>query len=307
MKKREYIFLFFILLLFSCKFVPYFASDGAILNIYSDRNQIEIGGDKAIITILGFTEEGAPLRDHTRVLLSATNGTILPYVDLVDGKAVTEFISNKQRGLARLAAFSGEAKSDPLIIQVGPGDLSYLTITADPSHLNPGKGRSEITVYAYDSENRPLPGILVQLTTNNGYFEISGNPHQTDSNGMCRNWLITQKTALVTAKSGNESKEIIVYVDSNTNPTAKFFYTPKSPRGDENVFFNASESSDIDGNIVSYEWYFGDGTIGTGMTVTHNYNWTGSTTKTYSVILQVTDNYKAVSIATQDVTVTPND
>jgi hypothetical protein len=306
MKKDKYFFLFFVLLHFSCKFVPYFAPDGAILNIYADRSQIETGGDKAIITVLGFTEEGSPLRDHTRVLLSASIGTIFPYVDLIDGKAVTEFVSSKQRGQASVSALSGSTKSEALIIQVGLGDLSYLNIKANPSHLDPGGGSSEISIYAYDRDNRPLPEILVQLTTNNGYFEIGGNPHQTDANGMCRNWLVTQKTALVTAKSGTESKEITVYVDSNTNPTPKFFYTPKTPKGNEDVFFNASESTDADGYIVSYEWYFGDGTRGTGKTVTHNYNWSGTTTKIFSVILQVTDNYGAIATTTQDVTVIPN-
>jgi hypothetical protein len=306
MKKGGYIFLFFVLLHFSCKFVPYFAPAGAILNIYSDRSQIETGGDKAIITILGFTAEGAPLRDYTRVLLSASIGTVPPYVDLVDGKAVTEFVSGTQRGQASISAQSGEVKSEALIIQVGPGDLSYLNIEADPAHLDPGGGRSKITVYAYDSDNRPLPGILVQLTTDNGYFENGSNSLQTDANGMCRDWLVTEKTALVKAGSGTESKTITVFVDTNTNPTAKFFYTPKAPKGNENVFFNASESSDADGSIVAYEWNFGDGARTSGEIVSHNYNWRGTADKTFFVVLQVTDDQGATATATQEVTVKGN-
>lgn len=48
------------------------------------------------------------------------------------------------------------------------------------------------------------------------------------------------------------------------------------------VYFNASGST---GNNVSYEWDFGDGTRGKGVTCSHIYNETG----TYTVALTVKD------------------
>lgn len=54
----------------------------------------------------------------------------------------------------------------------------------------------------------------------------------------------------------------------------------------EPVQFDASESSDEDGTIVSYEWDFGDGHTGTGVTPTHTYTEDGE----YTVVLCVTDN-----------------
>ncbi len=50
------------------------------------------------------------------------------------------------------------------------------------------------------------------------------------------------------------------------------------------VYFNASSSTSESG-IVSYEWDFGDGTTGSGITTNHTYNEVGS----YTVILTVTD------------------
>ena len=50
--------------------------------------------------------------------------------------------------------------------------------------------------------------------------------------------------------------------------------------------FNASISGDYNGEIVSYEWDFGDGTTGTGETVIHKY----CEAETYYVILTVTDD-----------------
>lgn len=52
------------------------------------------------------------------------------------------------------------------------------------------------------------------------------------------------------------------------------------------VQFDGSASFDPDGEIVSYEWDFGDGQSGTGVSPTHIYNSDGE----YTVTLCVTDN-----------------
>ena len=54
---------------------------------------------------------------------------------------------------------------------------------------------------------------------------------------------------------------------------------------DETVYFDGSDSTD-DGEIVSYEWDFGDGTTGSGITVEHVYTAEGE----YTITLTVADN-----------------
>jgi PKD repeat protein len=66
------------------------------------------------------------------------------------------------------------------------------------------------------------------------------------------------------------------------------------------VTFSGSSSSDPDGNIVAYDWQFGDGTAGAGASVNHSY-----TAGTYTVNLTVTDNAGATNSATQTITVSP--
>ena len=56
------------------------------------------------------------------------------------------------------------------------------------------------------------------------------------------------------------------------------------------VQFDASESTDDDGSIVSYKWDFGDGTTGTNKMEIHEYKNSGD----YIVSLSVTDNKGAV-------------
>jgi PKD repeat protein len=66
--------------------------------------------------------------------------------------------------------------------------------------------------------------------------------------------------------------------------------------GDEGaaISFNGSGSFDPDGSIVSYEWVFGDGGIGTGIYPNHTY----IDNSTYTVTLTVTDNVGGTNTST---------
>ena len=61
---------------------------------------------------------------------------------------------------------------------------------------------------------------------------------------------------------------------------------PTNNQAPATVTFNASASSDPDGTIASYQWEFGNGATGTGMTPTYQYTTGGN----YTVRLTVTDN-----------------
>jgi hypothetical protein len=65
------------------------------------------------------------------------------------------------------------------------------------------------------------------------------------------------------------------------------------------VDFDASASNDPDGTIVAYNWDFGDGAAGTGVTASHDYATSGS----YDVTLTVTGDFGATSQLTEAVVV----
>jgi PKD repeat protein len=80
----------------------------------------------------------------------------------------------------------------------------------------------------------------------------------------------------------------------------------------EQAHFNGNNSYDVDGNIVSYAWDFGDGQFSVGQAAIHTYLSSGE----YTVTLTVTDNYGAQNsntttvyvdaIAEQVISVEPN-
>ena len=76
------------------------------------------------------------------------------------------------------------------------------------------------------------------------------------------------------------------YNSTNISPTAKATATPTSGSIPLTVSFDGTGSSDPDGWIVSYTWNFGDGSTGSGQTVSHTYTTAG----TYTATLTVTDN-----------------
>jgi hypothetical protein len=86
-------------------------------------------------------------------------------------------------------------------------------------------------------------------------------------------------------------------------PIADFTFTPAQPKVGERVIFDASASTDSDGQIVKYEWDFdGDGTVdATGKIVEHIFTRAGD----FPVKLTVTDNDNLQNSVTKVVPVRP--
>jgi len=106
----------------------------------------------------------------------------------------------------------------------------------------------------------------------------------TDSNGLTS---ATSTPVVVTAAPANVAPTAVISVNSTTG-TAPL-----------TVSFDGSSSADSDGSIASYTWYFGDGSSGTGKTVTHTY----TTEATFTATLQVTDDIGATGAASTTITV----
>ena len=86
---------------------------------------------------------------------------------------------------------------------------------------------------------------------------------------------------------------------TNQSPTASFTANPTSGVAPLEVAFDASNSSDSDGSIISYAWDFKDGNTGSGKTISHTFSSIGN----YDVKLIVTDDKGATDSTTKTITV----
>lgn len=103
--------------------------------------------------------------------------------------------------------------------------------------------------------------------------------------------------------SGFDSREVEVVEPQNESPTASFTYRPQPGITGQDIEFNASQSTDPDGDIVEYRWSFdGDSqldAITTEPTVNRSYTESGFK----NVILQVVDEQNATGFTSRDVEV----
>ncbi len=162
-----------------------------------------------------------------------------------------------------------------------------------------------ITVYvAYDVRATSLPGWLsgwsntgLTLGTSTGNFSLYSKAYASGSQ-------ITLGGNMATGASFPSTEFSMYFViiaggnttppGGNASPTASFTAAPGSGVAPLTVAFNASGSSDSDGQIASYAWTYGDGQTGTGASVTHVYASAGS----YTARLTITDDDGATATAT---------
>jgi glucose/arabinose dehydrogenase len=98
------------------------------------------------------------------------------------------------------------------------------------------------------------------------------------------------------ADIGTGKVKRLSYVPGNRAPTARF--TTTTDRATRTVSFDASQSSDLDGDRLTYSWNFGDGTTGTGVAPRHTYP---ASPSAFDVTLTVTDVLGATGTVTQRV------
>ncbi len=91
-----------------------------------------------------------------------------------------------------------------------------------------------------------------------------------------------------------------VAVTAVANPTTSFEVSPATPGVNQQVFFDANASQAAPGRTISrYDWNFGDGFFGNGVTESHRFARAG----TFQVTLTVTDSAGKTGTASKAVTV----
>ncbi len=298
-------FLLSVLLLLTapgCKKALLIAPESATLVVTVNPAGIPLGG-KTTVTVVGYKASGTPLPDGTLIYFSTDIGSIERSKETVSGVAEAEFHSNDNRsGIATLTVTSGNAKTTPeeITITIGNSALDSLTVGVDPSTLPIGGGSSIIRVAAYDATLNPMPNVPLVITTTSGQLASGGATIYTSADGSAQDTLTTQNTAEITVTSGSITINATVTVTDNLLPKPAFTFSPTNPVVGDKVVFNARSSTDDDGEIILYQWDFGDTKKDQGEVVNHKFKSPG----TYEVVLTVTDNANNKVSTSRTVTVT---
>ncbi len=118
---------------------------------------------------------------------------------------------------------------------------------------------------------------------------------------LTNNFLVTM-TASIADNAGNTRTQAVQFFVSVMAPqlaTAGFTASAMNGFAPQAVNFDGSTSSDADGKVVRWEWYFGDGSTALGRTTTKTFTEGGN----YPVTLLVRDTQGGVSTATRAVSI----
>lgn len=190
---------------------------------------------------------------------------------------------------------SGNSGTTSQTVNVSEGDSPTASFVYSPA--NPAENE---TIYFNATESEDPDGDIVSFDWDFGDGTTGTGKTVTHQYGSSGSYTVLLK---VTDDDGNiDTASQTVSVGDNENPVAAFTYSPSNPSVDQDIYFNAQDSSDPDGSIVKYEWDLGDGTTDSGVTVTHRYGSSGS----YTVYLRVTDNSGNTDSVTQTITVIEN-
>ncbi len=159
---------------------------------------------------------------------------------------------------------------------------------------------AQVTV-AWDANKEDnLAGYTIYCGTASGNYDnsvdVGNNTQHTFSNLQAGVTYYIAATAYNTNHSESDYSHELIYTvpDSapseeapNQAPIASFITEPASGDAPLTVTFDADQTHDPDGQIVNYEWDFGDGSIDeSGAIVNHLFTEAGS----YNVVLTVTDD-----------------
>ncbi len=179
------------------------------------------------------------------------------------------------------------------------------TLVAGSGNLQTGVWQHGALTYDGASLRLYLDGVEVGSTALTGAVDTDPNLSVAVGSqpGSSSRWFDGLIDDVLIVERGLSSEEIVARVGSfieNRPPRALFSAAPPFGVAPLAVSFDASASVDSDGQLVAYEWDFGDGNVAAGVTVSHTFTGVGH----YKVSLRVMDDRGAVNALEQTIITT---
>ena len=181
-----------------------------------------------------------------------------------------------------------------IILPVNPNLIPQFTVTpASPEVMAPATFDASATTNAGTA-----CGLNCSYTWNFG--DGSSGTGQVTTHQYRAQGIYVVTLTVTDARGAQAVKTSSRTIAPGTPPTPAFTFSPTPAVVDQTIFFNATTSKAAPGRtIVSYEWDFGKGTGGTGVTVSKAYDTPG----TYTVTLKTTDDAGTSATVSQTVAV----
>ena len=276
---------------------------------FSNQSGVECGPNRCIydrsagrltIPIVASTATGDRPVSGVNVALANRDSSVVNYTRADDvtneaGRA-TATVEVLEPGTTTLAVAGGTNS-------IGPSDRLNLTIAnrlPDAAGVYAPRNATSGTAVQFDARRSSDPdGEIVeyQWAFGDGSRAFGPRPDHVYNRSGTYNATLT-----VTDEHGGRDTTTATVEIANRPPRAAFKYPLTAPEPGEAIIFDASGSSDPDGEIVRYEWDFGDGSedvTTTIPTVSHAYNESG----TYIISLRVTDDDGDTDVIQKSVTV----
>jgi parallel beta-helix repeat protein len=160
--------------------------------------------------------------------------------------------------------------------------IIYNTINSNNYGINIKAKCDDYNIYHNNINNNTPNSIDLSSNIWNDSYPSGGN-YWDDYNGADNDGDGIGDTPLnISGGAGNKDYYPLIYPWGEQKPVANYILFEEYG----GYVFNASDSYDRDGEVVAFEWDFGDGTTDEGIVVAHSYN----TSEEYDVTLSVTDD-----------------
>lgn len=268
--------------------------------LVADPSTLPVGGGTVELRAHVTDPDGNPLAGIT-VFFQTDAGTLASGgrgVKTNDaGVAIDRLTTNVE---ANVSATTSNGSTDDFNIRISPGGGAECSFEFSPSDPVPGQD-----VFFVDTSTSNDGPPIAQSLWDFGDGNTAEGKTVTHSYDAIGTFVVIHTIIDSEGFTTNCTQTITV---TRGEPDCQFLFSPPEPTEGQLITFDASESTDPNGDIVRYDWNFGDGSpiaSETDPRISHSYPLCGpnDVELNFTVVLTVTDNDGQDASCTQDLVI----